>query len=408
MSSTSSYSLTCASVDALTSAWAKSGRHWSRAVVAATLVFLASEFVAATIHGELGSPNDVVRGVQDIAAAILRNDDHVMPTSMPLLRDVPMILVAMALGVQTGNVYRQWVKIDRMPEVMVAEGTIQDKDGVLLSEIEKANDLFSRVRNYSLLAGVVAFSLTMLVLSSHAKNGVYSIYNPADGVYGRTVYAGWWANVSNTLGVLSVSGIGMLSAYYLVLQNVVGLRILMIIQRVTYPVQFKGLKPTFSVNRSVAFVLDPHHEDGCRGWRPMDQVFRTIFTAVMASTVALTFLIIQLGPGRSIWIGWGLAIFFVLNPTYILVPMLLFHLRLRAWRRDRLATLRSQIAAREAASSVPREEDGVIARLEAARREIAAVSCAPFAGMRTYRFALAFLAAFLNFVVALLTVRAFL
>ena len=109
----------------------------------------------------------------------------------------------------------------------------------------------------------------------------------------------------------------------------------------------------------------------------MDEIFRSIFTAIFSSFVAISFLVIQLSPSGSVAFFWAWIIFAVLNPLYVLLPMLIFRSRIRAWKKSEQARILEKIA-----KAVQAGDEPLARELTRWKSHVAGAGEWPFRGLR--------------------------
>lgn len=309
--------------------------HRYYAVITIPLGFLAMMLGAAAIEGNLGSLNDIGTGILDYWKVLRSPANWTIEDGFPLLRDVASLIIALTLGVQTGNVYSQWEAIAAMgPSVTPNSGTgvLLDPQGVLADEIDRANRFFERVGKLGPVTMLASWIAGILIISSLARNGVFSMLHPNNSnAFAADAYASWWARDTNVLGLMAYTCIGVMATYYLILQTAVGMRLMVLVVRISYHLNPLSLTNPLRPNDDVQFTMKEIKDDSF-GWGSVARTPSTITTAVTVDLFALSFLVFQLNWSKGLWLAGFLVMFILLNPTYVLLPLACINSRVRAAR----------------------------------------------------------------------------
>lgn len=345
-------------------------RLHAKGVLPLTLLWVLPLFVGGLVlvsfasATPVGWPTDwssllrIVPGVHLVAAA------EQLP--MPLLADVIslrfLVLIAAGLVIQYAQLTRFSRLIGDMRRNEIAR--IDDSNAFEIALLQ-TNRVLARWGRWRW-----PFAVSAALMSWMAHAQATSGFAPTPPGTQVVPYSGWWAATENFPMHFAYLLIGSFGMYYVLMQNYVGVAI---------------LRFFWKQRRNISYRLNAANPDGAFGWSCITAVLWTVLISIVIHAIALG-TIVSLVPASSLgWVTPLIGLFVLLNPCYVIVPLVLFRRQLRRHKAALIDHYQTELSVVSGATV----NDGVAAsRIEttrSVRQEIHTLrvfSVPPFAGKR--------------------------
>jgi hypothetical protein len=263
------------------------------------------------------------------------NTDTVSSAAIPYLRDYVIIAITALMAVHMALLHCKWRNLSRFMTRLNEDG-ILDRDYVATGRFDallrKCDRRVNNPISYILvlcLSGVT----TATFLAIFDSRGIYSALNPVgDPQWEWAASRGWWGSLHH-----SWSGFAVVTAwlwfvlYYMMRHNVVGCHIVLMASEMLRGLQ----KPLVR--------LRPDHDDGFGGVGIIRTILFQIFgsVAIMGFALLLAYFFLPASAARVLMPL--AAIFFLLNPVYLIVTVGLTNRQLRWSRNELVQTYRARL-----------------------------------------------------------------
>jgi len=320
------------------------------------------------IEGTLGS---YLRPYDDLRLALGLNAPP-SPPEFPLLRDTPSIWFLATIVLTCMLVHRQWLLMStcipklkangvirgrrhdegpvvkrnfaqrRVGKMMRGRSTDEDELDIVLAQVARYIGFFER---NSWLPAVCACLLACLLVVGQQK-GLFTSIAP-DALEGAArsrwlddTYQSWWASNNHLLGLATYFVVASFGLYVIICQNIVGV------------VTVYFVIAMFSCAHIDA---DWTNQDGRHGWRPIAEIFRTVYLSLILHGLALIVILVAIGPAQYVWVFGMLAIWLIVTPLYLLAPYAVFRRVERAAKSARSDYLAGRLVAARQDHDLARE-----------------------------------------------------
>ena len=337
-------------------------RAWPILLILPVLVLV---LIAANIlQGTLSHPNGLDRLLEDIGQLSRLTLQTEAEAYFPLTRDSLTFAVILLLTINIAVAHRQWFLIERLIPTLVAYKTIcfrGDDADVFRQAIDRANrrlinplpraDSATGRTAWALVRLSIPLMLALLLVSAQRESGVfYRLALPGVDGWTHEAYAGWWAGWDgHLLGPLIYLGLAWLFAYYILVQNYVGVTVLWLF---------------VSQRDRIRFRLNIHNPDGHYGWDLVRRLLRTVFLSGLGNAFALLLLFNIVPLNTWLWASIWAFFLLVLGPAYILVPVAFLNRDLKAHKDQLRAEVVRRLASRRPSSELAERDAGSALQLE--------------------------------------------
>jgi hypothetical protein len=287
-------------------------------LVSLPLLLLAIALVN-TAQGTLFHPNGLRVANQDLLILIRQAKPSKIDTYFPLLRDYPTVLLVVLTSVTLTLIYRQWAILEDLLPELQRRGVLlfDDKDSPsIIQAADETNSGIARMGGHTGTYVVVAVMLSLFLVFAQRATGIFAFLSPSNGSaelkvsWTRDAYRSWWASLdTHQFGFVAYFCLALLAIYYMLKQNEVAVRYLWFFWRL------RG-KISYGVNLSGG--ADEFH-----GWGIIRQLLLTIYMSIIVHAITLTALFLVIPVEEFQWVIPLLAIFMILNPLYVIVPLIL-------------------------------------------------------------------------------------
>lgn len=268
----------------------------------------ASLLIINLIQGTLGWGGALERIISDVRVILGAESSEALSTELPLLRDYSSLVLFASLSVYFAVLQHQLRAItDLIPSLESQEVVRLGRDRDYFDRrIESANRGIEKVRRYWWLRLLIAIGLmTQIMVVEHQSGVLPRLAELATGDP-AALYAGWWAGIHNPLGFGFYFVFGVASIYWVLLQNEIGLRLVVFFWR---------------VRRVVSYGINLQSPDGHFGWASFRRVMSTVYGSIVLHAVALSGFFLGFSLSNARYVVVLVFIFFVLNPVYIGGPL---------------------------------------------------------------------------------------
>ena len=261
-------------------------------------------------------------------------------SDFPLLRDVPVLTVAIILSTTPYIVYRQWAALSAfLPSLSKYRCISFESDGhkdEYFREVSSANEYYVHAGGLGAVYAAVAFVSVALVSIACAQHGIYERLAPnglgveARQQWARNAYSSWWANFNNNWpGWLGYLLVGSLGIYSIVLQDVMGWRAVYFMWR---------------TRRLATYYVDEANPDGSYGWREGRRVILFTYVSVVVHGIGLALIAISLPLSAAvIFMGPLLLCWAFTVPLCIGIPCYVVRRSIRQTKARRLEHISAQL-----------------------------------------------------------------
>ena len=290
---------------------------------------------ACAIEGTIGSE---FRPILDLRLA-LGADSLDSPAYFPLTRDTPSIWFLVAIVLTCMVVHRQWTLMTTCVSRLTTTGVIAGKQrftpprrnlvqrlvGQVIpprdkydNELEIVLDQMRRfIRSsakHSWLPAAVACTAAYLLTVGEQKGLFTSILPDHLDAAQRAqwldaTYNSWWASNNHPLGLFVYFAIASFGIYVVIVQNIVGIATAYFV---------------IALFSAAHVRADWLNRDGRYGWRPIAEIFRTVYLSLLLHGFTLAIILVAIGPAQYPWIAALLGIWLVVTPLYLLAPVAVF------------------------------------------------------------------------------------
>lgn len=125
----------------------------------------------------------------------------------------------------------------------------------------------------------------------------------------KNAYDSWWASSNNPLGNILYSAFAFVAFLVVLCFQPVGLFVLYIVV---------GMKHTTD------WSADWSNRDGCYGWRPVAEVYRTVLQAVSLLGVAISVMLLMLGIHNFKFVIGAVVLYTLVAPLFIFLPRIVW------------------------------------------------------------------------------------
>lgn len=358
------------------------------AVLLLVPAFLVVAAVVAAIEGNLRIADWPAVVWDDVRRLINVHDNSGARPNFPLGRDSVSLAVAALQAANIAIVFRQWrlferfhIELNEVPTVLSlvkldGQGRVAtDRQG---REVDGTADFNSSIGKLNRLIGHPTVGATALVLGLIGAVLALNLVNAAsvfadlaptdlnDGArvaWSETAFDSWWARGDS--GRIVFILFAWVAFYFIILQNFVG---------------FSLAGFFWTKRKNLRLGADTLNSDDAHGWSPLGNVLVTVYQSLTINTVSLLLLIIVLQGRRPGGLWPASALLLVGSVVYLLVPFLILSRGLRSFRKDRSATILSDLDTALNTGLMPYTEPWILAR-NAAReelQEVQSVSAFPF------------------------------
>jgi hypothetical protein len=313
-------------------------------------------YAGAAAGGMAGGSGDF-RWAEDIRRAL--GDDDLKPTeafTYPLVRDAIDWLLAAAMVVELMIMRRQWSLFANGLPRLVRNGVLRPASGQLhdlfehrqlpkwLATIPPEDRLFAYVdrvnsrnrRRAPIYTWLYAFTalVSAALLVSVERYRLFRILVPKGASlheqeeWRRNVYQHWWASIHHPSGVATYFLLAAIVIYIVAAQTHIGVQAAQIAAALPWLVDVD------------ANWINP---DGEYGWRPVRQIFRTVWLSMALYGLVVSALALVLGLGSVGWIP--ATIWVLLLIIYVAVPWIAMGKIEEVAKENRIATAQTEIMA---------------------------------------------------------------
>jgi hypothetical protein len=174
------------------------------------------------------------------------------------------------------------------------------------------------------------------VLAAFSSGGIYSglsIGSESRAIWESEAYAQSW--YQNDFLLVFHAATYVLFFYYILMHNVVGIMAL---------VMLLDIRKTFSQPKNQPlFVIQPDHHDGSVGLGELRQILIYVYASILMMGVTLIIGYSYLPSGTPGYLAPFLGIFFLINPLFVLIPLIVIRRELEQDKRKKLHNLYARI-----------------------------------------------------------------
>jgi hypothetical protein len=276
---------------------------------------------------------------------------------IPLRRDFATFLAATILTLTPLLTWKMWDGYGRLISHMTARGSIIIDNADIKNfklEILIANRDVKRIGRFAGLTMLLMGVALSQLMAQQGHDGVFSFLRPTTSPpsWSLAAYSGWWASDQHPYGHILYFVIGSWGLYLLTQQNLVGLRLILLLWR---------------SRKVISFGADPINADGYYGWSAVRQSLGAVYTMLALHGVALVCVIRMMptstivGPVAVAWLQW-----IVVLPLYLAFPFFFVRRKIANYKKVELGRLSASAAS--IASTLPEHEriaaeDAIAARM---------------------------------------------
>ena len=242
--------------------------------------------------------------------------------AVPYLRDYSEILLMITVSAQMVLMRSLWYRLSVALPTLYDQRVLNPK----CISIKQLTDLTNRYNGFLKVTywGPLSIALGALLAAgtyySAWNHGIYAVLNPEnDAFWSATAYLNWWANpVKHEALFLWAFAVAVFICYYMIRNNIVGIAAVLLC---------RDLFSTTGSEREPILRININHEDDIGGLGVIRDIVRLGYFSVLNSIIALYLVWCCFGLGRFV-IPLFIA-FWLLNPIYALVPMILIRKQIR-------------------------------------------------------------------------------
>ena len=282
---------------------------WPSVAVVFTFLFFVPLITAAAISESLWAASVWSLLGTDIRVSLLPAETHLSVTleSIPLLRDIWTLGIAATAILTVTIVYVQWQLMGRLFIDLEKKRILRFNSRVRFQTTLQGTNRFLKQYGW-FTAAVLSLITTFLALREMAYEGILPGLAAAAGVSPQANYAAWWAGHHNRLGITAYAGLTYIYNYYIALQNIVGITLIILLVR-----QATNIRIDYNLTRP----------DKYYGWLGARRLLLTVYISIMNHAVAIALLLVLM-PSYSITsLPIVFGIFLLLNPLFVLLPIAL-------------------------------------------------------------------------------------
>lgn len=257
---------------------------------------------------------------------------------LPYLRDYTDMFFIIFLSAHLALIFIQWRRISDVLANLYLSGINREIIGSdELSEIVATNN--KRFNNPVLqmvgLAG--AIGLVLMILAAFSNDGIYSGLssgNETRAIWEMQAYANSWYR--HDILLLFHGATYVFFFYYILMHNIVG---------VTSLTMLLDLRKKYSQPQGKPlFVIQPNHPDRSVGLGELRQILIYVYISILMMGVTLIFGYSYLPSGTPAYLAPFLAIFFLLNPLFVVIPLIVIRRELEDDKRRKLKILYTRVS----------------------------------------------------------------
>ncbi|MCG7608448.1 hypothetical protein [Mycobacterium sp. CnD-18-1] len=180
------------------------------------------------------------------------------------------------------------------------------------------------------LVPFVAAAVIGLLLLIGPTRGFFLSLSPdfaseaARSEWAQSAYGSWWASLDHPVGAV-VYFVYAIVAFLIVLSfQPVGFSVLYLIVAMRYTTQWNA---------------DWKNDDGCYGWRPVAEVYRTVLQAVSLLGVAVTVMLVMLGIQNFAFVLIPVLLYVCVAPFFVVLPRFIWRDVAETAKRNRINQL---------------------------------------------------------------------
>lgn len=294
------------------------------AALVAPVVALALIVVAATTNALTVSdwPGIVIDDWKTLGGA----ETGQSSSDFPLARDSVSLLVSLLQGANLWLLFRQWQAMTDFCKELEQAGSIKAKKGNNpAKQFSDANTFFESFGSLAPLTLLLSAIAAAVLYVNFGSESIFAAFAPSDldegGIAGwsQGAYDAWWASPKNLPGMIAFIAVSTFIVYYILLQNVVGLRL---------------SKLVWDVRKQFTYEGDSLNTDGHFGWEPAARVLKTVYQSLSINSACMA-MVYYLFNGQKPGGLWPFTFLLIgAGSIYIFVPIWVIRSGLSKFRKD--------------------------------------------------------------------------
>lgn len=291
-----------------------------RLLYSVIILCISSLAVGAAIDGMLPQKDFLVYWCADATHYIGAKKHYCNVSSadtMPLLRDIPTLLLAIVLSATPFLAYRQWLAISKIFSDLDRQNLLLFLDETYVrNEFDKANKFFYtwRRRNPAIMA--ITMFCMLFVNNGLSKGELFPNV-------GNIAYQYWWPHIGNYSWV-TFSFWAAVFIYVIIIQNFYGGRVIYLLWRI----------------RSLIRVdLNIYATDAFYGWGKIVATLRCTWSTLLIHGISLFLISLALPSFLGVWMAPLFVQWIVTLPLYTLLPISVMSSNKKRWQKEKLEEL---------------------------------------------------------------------
>ncbi|MGV0907554.1 hypothetical protein [Mycobacterium novum] len=203
--------------------------------------------------------------------------------------------------------------------------------------IERVNKICSKCRiAVALVSGFLAWCMAIFLHLGETTSFFSSLAphhrdRQAIDAWTRAAYEAWWASVDHHWTHKLYLAYAFIAFYIILMFHLTGACVLYIIYGMRHLTQSSA---------------DWSNYDGCFGWRPVADVYRTVVFAVFLLSCAITVMLVMLGLRYFWFVAVAVALYVGVTPLFLIVPRIIWADVAETAKKSRIRELQKALTSR--------------------------------------------------------------